>query len=500
MNNQLTIAILFSLYIAGMIGIGWLGYVRTATLGDYLLGGRRMGAFVTALSAGASDMSGWLLMGLPGAVFAAGLSELWLGMGLLCGSYLCWLVVAAPLRRASEELGALTISDYFEFRFKDESRVLRLLTAVFILFFFMIYTTAGLVAGGKLFNSIFSVSYPVAVCVGTVAIIIYTMIGGYIAVCWTDAVQGMLMLGALVAVPVLAVFSSGGAEAAWSDILANSPNAFNLFSKADGGSLSAIALISSVGWGLGYFGMPHILTRFMAISSAERIPVARRIALGWTALSLMGAIGVGLAGIAFFGASGLADGETVFIELIQRSFHPVLAGVCLAAILAAIMSTADSQLLVCTSVITEDIYRTFFKRDAEEKELVLVGRIAVLVISLVAMGMALSGAKGVMDLVSYAWAGFGAAFGPVLILSLYWKRMSSFGAIAGMIVGGVTVILWKQLSGGIFDLYELIPGFLISTLTALLCGSAGASPSLASHSLSTRLRLWLRRGTADFQD
>ena len=470
MNSELIIATVFSLYIAGMIGIGWLGYMRTTTLGDYLLGGRKMGSVVTALSAGASDMSGWLLMGLPGAVFVAGLSELWLGIGLLCGSYLCWLVVAAPLRKASEELGALTISDYFEFRFKDKSRVLRLLTAAFILFFFMIYTTAGLVAGGKLFNSIFSVSYPVAVCVGTAAIIIYTMIGGYIAVCWTDAVQGMLMVGALTVVPVLVVFNHGGAESAWNEVLKNSPTAFKLFSTGGGGKLSAMALVSSLGWGLGYFGMPHILTRFMAIGSVKKVPAARRIALAWTALSLAGSICVGLAGIAAFGASGLADGETVFIALIQRSFHPVFAGICLAAILAAIMSTADSQLLVCTSVITEDLYRTFFKRDAEEKELVLVGRIAVLVISLIAMGMALSGAKGVMDLVSYAWAGFGAAFGPVLILSLYWKRMSSIGAIAGMIAGGVTVIAWKQLDGGIFDLYELIPGFVISFLTAFLCG------------------------------
>ena len=469
-NSQLIIAILFGLYIAGMLGIGWMGYVRTTTLGDYLLGGRKMGAFVTALSAGASDMSGWLLMGLPGAVFVAGLSELWLGVGLLCGSYLCWLVVAAPLRRASEELGALTISDYFEFRFKDKTRVLRLLTAAFILFFFMIYTTAGLVAGGKLFNSIFSISYPLAVCLGTVTIIIYTMIGGYIAVCWTDAVQGILMCGALIVVPVLAVFSCGGAEAAWSEILKNSPDAFNLFNNGNGGKLSSIAMLSSFGWGLGYFGMPHVLTRFMAISSVERIPVAHRIALGWTTLSLMGAIGVGLAGIATFGAGGLADGETVFIALIQRSFHPVLAGICLAAILAAIMSTADSQLLVCTSVITEDIYRTFYKRDAEEKELVKVGRCAVLVISLIAMGMALNGGRGVMELVSYAWAGFGAAFGPVLILSLYWKRMSGFGAIAGMIAGGITVMIWKPLDGGIFDLYELIPGFFISTLVAFLCG------------------------------
>jgi sodium/proline symporter len=470
MNDQLIIVLLFSVYIVGMIGIGLVGYLRTATLGDYLLGGRKMGAFVTALSAGASDMSGWLLMGLPGAIFAAGLSELWLGIGLLCGSWLCWMVVASPLRRASEELGALTISDYFEFRFNDKSRILRLLTAAFILFFFMIYTTAGLVAGGKLFNSIFSISYPVAVCIGTATIIIYTMIGGFIAVCWTDAVQGVLMVGALLAVPILVVWNGGGLESTWTDVIENSPSAFALFTNVDGGKLSTISLISSVGWGLGYFGMPHILTRFMAISSVDKVPLARRIAIGWTTLSLIGSICVGLVGIAVFGHGGLADGETVFIALIQKAFHPVFAGICLAAILAAIMSTADSQLLVCTSVITEDIYRTFFKRDASESELVMVGRASVLVISMIAAGMALSGARGVMDLVSYAWAGFGAAFGPVLILSLYWKRMSSISAISGMIAGGATVIIWKQLHGGIFELYELIPGFIIATLTALIFG------------------------------
>ena len=470
MSEEFIVGLLFCIYIAGMIGIGWLGYLRTSTLGDYLLGGRKMGAFVTALSAGASDMSGWLLMGLPGAVFAAGISEIWMGVGLLSGSYLCWLIVAAPLRRASEELGALTISDYFEFRFKDKSRVLRLLTAAFILFFFMIYTTAGLVAGGKLFNSIFSISYPVAVCVGAAAIIIYTMVGGFIAVCWTDVVQGILMALALVAVPILAVINGGGVESTWSSVLENSPNAFKMLGGGTGETLSVISVISSVGWGLGYFGMPHILTRFMAISSVKKIPVARRIALGWSAISIAGSICVGLVGIAAFGGEGLADGETVFIALIQRSFHPVFAGICLAAILAAIMSTADSQLLVCTSVITEDIYRTFVKRDASEPELVKVGRMAVLVISLIAAGMALSGARGVMDLVSYAWAGFGAAFGPVLILSLYWKRMHATSAIAGMVAGGITVIGWKYLSGGIFDLYELIPGFFVSAATALLVG------------------------------
>jgi len=463
MGESAVISAVFILYVLGMLVIGLFGFRRTKTLLDYLLAGRRLGAFVTALSACASDMSGWLLMGLPGAVFAAGLSEAWIGIGLLAGSYLNWLLVAKRLRRESARLGAMTISDYFERRFADATRTLRLLTAVVIMAFFLIYTTAGLVAGGKLFEGVFGVDYRLAVVLGALVIIIYASIGGFIAVCWTDAVQGLLMLGALIAVPWMAATAVGGWSLCSEAARQVSPHALSLFGPA-GSRLGPLAVISTLGWGLGYFGMPHIIIRFMAIESEDQIPRARRIAVTWTALSLAAAIAVGLTGLAYFGGQGLEDTEKIFIRLIQSLFHPVPAGICLAAILAAIMSTADSQLLVCTSVITEDIYRTFLKRDASERELVRVGRIAVIGVAVIATLMALDRESKVMGLVSYAWAGFGAAFGPAIILSLYWPRMSTAGAIAGILGGGTTVVVWKHLQGGIFNLYEIFPGFLVSTL------------------------------------
>lgn len=473
-SASITIGIVFFLYILAMLAIGLAGFRRTKTLADYLLAGRRLGPVVTALSACASDMSGWLLMGLPGAVFAAGLGQVWIGVGLLAGSYLNWLLVARPLRRESARLGALTISDYFERRFAARTRSLRLITAVVILVFFMIYTTAGLVAGGKLFEGVFGLDYRLAVLVGTLAIMIYTSMGGFIAVCWTDAVQGLFMIGALVAVPCLAIRSAGGAGEWLRLVRESSPAALQWFGSGSG-RIGPLELVSALGWGLGYFGMPHIIVRFMAIDSEEHIGRARRIAMLWTAISLLAAIVVGLCGLARFGASGLADGEKVFIHLIQALFHPIPAGLCLAAILAAIMSTADSQLLVCTSVITEDVYRTFFKRDASEPELVRVGRVSVLVIAALACSLALDPETRVMELVSYAWAGFGAAFGPAILLSLYWRRMTPPAALAGILGGGLTVVVWKNLSGGLFDLYEIFPGFIVSTLLILVVSVLGAS-------------------------
>ena len=463
MSAGIVIAVVFILYILGMLAIGFVGFRRTKTLTDYLLAGRRLGPLVAALSACASDMSGWLLMGLPGAVFAAGLGEIWIGVGLVVGSYLNWLLVAGPLRRESARLGALTISDYFEKRFADRKRGLRLITAAVILVFFMIYTTAGLVAGGKLFEGVFGLDYRVAVAVGTLAIIIYTSMGGFIAVCWTDAVQGVLMIAALVLVPCLAIVEAGGLEGWFDGMGGVSLDKLAWLGTGDK-RIGPLALVSTLGWGLGYFGMPHIIVRFMAIDSEEHIPRARGIALVWTAVSLFAAIAVGFCGLARFGATGLEDSEKVFIHLIQALFHPIPAGLCLAAILAAIMSTADSQLLVCTSVITEDIYRSFLKRDATEPELVRVGRISVVAIAAVACVLAMDPESRVMGLVAYAWAGFGAAFGPAILLSLYWRRMSATAALVGILGGGVTVVAWRNLTGGIFDLYEIFPGFVISTL------------------------------------
>ncbi len=463
MSSGITISVVFAIYILAMLAIGLVGFRRTKTLPDYLLAGRRLGPVVAALSACASDMSGWLLMGLPGAIFAAGLGQIWIGVGLLAGSYLNWLLVARRLRKESVRLGSLTVSDYFEKRFQAHPRGLRLITAMFFLAFFMIYTAAGLVAGGKLFQGVFGLDYRLAVLAGTAAIILYTSLGGFIAVCWTDAIQGLLMICALVAVPFLAIRQAGGYTDWLQTLREAAPMALQWFGKADQ-RIGFLELISTLGWGLGYFGMPHIIVRFMAIRSDGEVQHARRIAMSWTAISLVAAILVGLCGLQRFGMDGLQDGEKVFIHLIRALFHPIPAGLCLAAILAAIMSTADSQLLVCTSVITEDLYRTFFKRKASDPELLRVGQIAVVVIAAIACLIALNPDTRVMGLVSYAWAGFGAALGPTMLLSLYWRRMTAAAALSGILSGGITVVLWKNLSGGLFDLYEIFPGFIISTL------------------------------------
>jgi sodium/proline symporter len=457
---------MFLLYIVGMFAIGIIAYKRTNDLSDYLLGGRRLGAFVTALSAGASDMSGWLLLGLPGYAYACGYEASWLAIGLYVGTYLNWKLVAAPLRRATEALGdSLTLSDYLENRFADGTRLLRVVSAVFILIFFLFYTASGLVAGGKLFTSVFGLPYQWAVVLGVLAIILYTSVGGFIAVCWTDAVQGVLMLLALLAVPGVAIARLGGWAQTTAAMEQVSPNMLTFFTGMDGKPLTAIAIISLLGWGLGYCGQPHILTRFMAISSDKELPKARRIAMVWVGFSLLAALVIGMVGVASLPETLKgADSEKVFIVLVESMFHPVPAGVCLAAIMAAIMSTADSQLLVCTSVITEDFYKTFFRRDASQGELIWVSRVSVVVIAGCALLLALNPNNKVLDLVAYAWAGFGAAFGPTLVLSLYWKRMTRSAALAGIISGGLTVIVWKQLSGGIFDLYEIVPGFLLSAL------------------------------------
>jgi len=488
MSPDITIAVVFVCYLVTMLGIGFAGLRRTKTLADYLLAGRNLGPLVAALSACASDMSGWLLMGLPGAVLAAGLGQVWIGVGLLAGSYLNWLIVARPLRNESARLKALTISDYFERRFNTHPGALRLLTAIVILVFFLIYTSAGLVAGGKLFEGVFGMDYRLAVLVGALAIIVYTSMGGFLAVCWTDTVQGLLMLAALLVVPFLAVRAAGGFGDWLTATRDASPGALSWFGPAEA-RIGPLGLISTLAWGLGYFGMPHIIVRFMAIRSEHQVKSARRIALAWTAFSLVAAVGVGLCGLARFGAGGLDDAERVFIHLIQALFHPVPAGICLAAILAAIMSTADSQLLVCTSVITEDIYRTFLKRDAEEVELVRVGRLSVIVIAGIACAIAFDPEARVMGLVSYAWAGFGAAFGPAVLFSLYWRRMTANAAVLGILGGGLTVVIWKNLSGGIFDLYEILPGFLVSTILIILTTMLGKAPTNQHNSPCSQHRL-----------
>ena len=471
------VTLTFVLYLAVMLGIGIVAYRRTQDLSDYVLGGRNLGPIPSALSAGASDMSGWLLLGLPGYAMSAGYGAFWLAGGLLVGTWANWLLVAQRLRVYSHRADdALTLPAFFEKRFEDHSHALRVVSAFFVLVFFLFYTSSGLVAGGKLFETVFGLDYQLAVVVGAVAVISYTMFGGFLAVSWTDVVQGLLMVGAMVLVPVLALSDLGGVGSAFDQIAAKNPELLDAFTNADGTSITLIGTLSLVGWGFGYFGQPHILARFKGIKSKDHVPAARRIAVLWSGVSMAGSIAIGLFAIAYL-KSDLGDNETVFMVMVDAIFHPVVAGVLLAAILAAIMSTADSQLLVSSSALAEDFYKALFNKEASAQQLVNVGRFAVVGIAVIATILALNPDSGVLDLVSYAWAGFGAAFGPALILSLYWKRMTKQGALAGIIVGGVTVVVWKQLTGGWFDLYEIMPGILFATIAIIGVSLATSEPS-----------------------
>ena len=471
----------FIVYICLMMLIGYLAWRRTKNLSDYILGGRRLGSWVTAMSASASDMSGWLLLGLPGYAYAAGLEAGWIALGLLVGTYFNWRLVAARLRHYSVIAGeSQTLPEFFENRFHDETRLLRTVSAIFILLFFLFYTSSGLVAGGKLFNAVFELPYHWAVTAGALVIVGYTFFGGFLAVSWTDLFQGLLMALALLIVPFIAISGLGGWDVTLSTVSETNPALLNALTDVKNEPLGLLAIISLMAWGLGYFGQPHILARFKAIRSVSEIPAARRIAVSWVSITLICAVLVGLVGIGYLEQplQG-ADTEKVFILLVDALFHPVVAGLCLAAILAAIMSTADSQLLVSAAALTSDLYKPFFRRAASEQELIWTGRIAVLVIAMIGLVLAWDPERKVLDLVAYAWAGFGAAFGPTLILSLYWRRMNHYGALAGIIVGGLTVVIWKQLSGGLFDLYEIVPGFIFSMLSIVVISLLTHSPEEA---------------------
>ncbi|END5390119.1 sodium/proline symporter PutP [Vibrio vulnificus] len=455
----------FIAYLLLMVAIGVYAYKKTSSSSDYFLGGRSLGPWPAALSAGASDMSGWLLLGLPGYAYAAGIESLWLAGGLLVGTWANWLVSAKRLRTYSIQTDALTLPEFLSRRFDDKSKLIQTISAFFILLFFLFYTSSGLVAGGKLFETVFGLDYSTAVIIGTLCVVSYTLFGGFLAVSWTDLVQGLLMAAALMIVPI-AVMEGGFGQLA-TDMHNINPDLLTLWNDAKGEPLSAIAIISLVAWGLGYFGQPHILARFKASRTNRELGTARRIAVGWTALSMAGAILVGLVGLVWVnGHSGteLADGEKIFMLLVNTVFHPVIAGILLAAILAAVMSTADSQLLVSSSALAEDFYKQVIKPDASSQEIVMVGRIGVVVISIIALILAMTPDSSVLGLVSYAWAGFGAAFGPAVVLSLYWKGMNRNGALAGILIGGITIVVWKQLTGGWFDVYEIVPGIIFSTI------------------------------------
>ncbi len=472
--------ITFLIYIAAMILIGFIAYRATKNFSDYILGGRSLGSFVTALSAGASDMSGWLLMGLPGAIFVAGLSESWIAIGLIIGAWLNWLFVAGRLRVHTEHNhNALTLPDYFSHRFEDESRMLRIFSALVILVFFTIYCASGVVAGARLFESTFGMPYEYALWVGAAATILYVFIGGFLAVSWTDTVQATLMIFALLITPLFVILALGDMGTVMATIEAQNPANFDMFR-----GLSFVAIISLLAWGLGYFGQPHILVRFMAADSIKTIPNARRIGMTWMILTLAGAVAVGFLGIAYFAdhpdqAGAVSqNGERVFMELVKILFNPWVAGIILSGVLAAVMSTLSAQLLVSSSALTQDFYKAMLRKNASQTELVWVGRGMVLLIALIALiaiGIASNPESKVLGLVSYAWAGFGAAFGPVVLISLLWKRMTRNGALAGMLVGAVTVVVWKEFIG--LGLYEIIPGFILASIAIVVVSKLGAEPA-----------------------
>jgi len=465
--------ITLGLYFIAMLAIGLYAYRKsTSDLSGYMLGGRSLPPAVAALSAGASDMSGWILMGLPGAMFVSGLSSSWIAFGLFIGALVNYLVVAPRLRVFTEKAkDALTVPDYFAKRFNDQTLTLRLIASTVIIIFFTLYTSSGLVAGGKLFETSFGLDYSVGLIVTAAVVVAYTMFGGFLAVSLTDFVQGCIMFVAVILVPVIAFTQFDSLSEMTSIISAVNPTYFDWFE-----GLSLIAILSSMAWGLGYFGQPHIIVRFMALRSIKDMPTMRNIGMGWMFVALVGALAVGFTGVAYVNkfALGDIDPETIFLVFSNVLFHPLITGFLLAAILAAIMSTISSQLLVSSSSLTDDFYKTFVKRDASDKELVLVGRLSVLLVSVIAGILALDRDSSVLSLVSNAWAGFGAAFGPLIIFSLFWKKMTKQAATAGMIVGAVTVLIWiyapftidgQSLSSW---MYEIVPGFICSSIAIYL--------------------------------
>ena len=477
---QTGVIVSLAAYFAAMLGIGLWAWKKTSSdIGGYLLGGRKLGPAVAALSAGASDMSGWLLLGLPGAAFASGLSASWIAIGLFAGALLNYLIVAPRLRVHTERTGdSITIPEYLERRLGGNGHLLRVVASLVIVVFFTLYTSAGVVAGGKLFQTSFGADYALGLWITTGVVVVYTLFGGFLAVSLTDFVQGCIMFVALVLLPLVAFANLGGEFTG--ALQAVNPQAFDLMADMTG-----VAIVSSLAWGLGYFGQPHIIVRFMAVRSVRDVPTMRNIGMGWMAVSLIGALATGLIGAAYVARTGtpLSDPETIFLLLADVLFDPLITGFMLAALLAAIMSTISSQLLVSSSSLTEDFYRLYFRREAGQGELVAVGRASVLVVALLAVWLAYDPENSILGLVANAWAGFGAAFGPVIILALTWKRLTRNGALAGILAGATTVLFWiyaPVLTGGealSSLIYEIVPGFVLGGLAAIVVSLAGPPPS-----------------------
>lgn len=503
-SDQVITLVAFAFYLVLMVAIGVFYSKRTKNNEDYFLGGRNLGGWTAALSAQASDMSGWLLMGLPGAVYLAGTGEVWIAIGLLIGTILNWFLVSSRLRKYTIVAGnSLTIPSFFENRYRDKSGIIKIISAVIIAIFFAVYTASAFSSGAKLFETLFGNSidnaYLIGLIIAAVVILVYTMLGGFKAVCTTDFIQGMLMLVAILAVPIVAytimTWDTGFAASLTKNGVASPENYLHFLKNDDGSNVSAISIISNLAWGLGYFGMPHIIIRFMAIKNEAEVKKSRKIAIVWCVLSLAAACFVGIVARGYL-TPQLNDvtKETAFIRLIQQVFSGngvlvFLGGIFLCGILAAIMSTADSQLLVTSSAISEDIFKGVIKRkdrssDSTEKSALMVGRIAVVVIAVIAFVIALDPESSVMELVKDAWAGFGAAFGPVVLLALFWKRSTLAGAVAGMATGALTVIVWDYLPlvNGMTiykasGLYSLVVGFALALVINVVVSLISKKPS-----------------------
>ncbi|HSP74849.1 MAG TPA: sodium/proline symporter PutP [Cryobacterium sp.] len=475
MTDQTFQLVAITLYLAAMIAIGWFAFRQTKDLDDYMLAGRGLKPGTAALSAGASDMSGWLLLGLPGAIYVSGLVEAWIAIGLTIGAWLNWKFVAPRLRSYTHVAdNSITIPSFFENRLRDKSRLLRSVSGVIILVFFTFYVSSGMVAGGVFFENSFGSTFLTGMLIVAGVTLLYTLFGGFLGATLTDVAQGILMLGALIVVPVVALTATGGFTATIDSLREVNPD---LLSLTAGGSV--LGVISAAAWGLGYVGQPHIIVRFMALRTPQDAKAGRRIGIGWMILTALGAIATGLIGIAYFQQNPevtLSNPETVFLLLSQILFHPFVAGLVLAAVLAAIMSTISSQLIVCSSALVEDLYKIVGKKDASPKQLIMLGRLGVLLVALVAGVIALNRDATILELVGFAWAGFGAAFGPVVLLSLYWRKLSTWGALASMVTGAVVVFAWgnSPLSA---TMYEIVPGFIASLVVAVVVSMATYKPS-----------------------
>ena len=453
----------FVAYLIFVTGIGVYFFRTKMNIDEYVLGGKGMGKWVTAISAQASDMSGWLLMGLPGAIYLFGLGESWIAIGLAIGTILNWKFIAPRLRTYTGKTNSLTLPHFFEKRFGDPTGLLRILSALITLVFFTIYAASGLNATAKLFETMFNVPFMWALIVGGICIVAYTFMGGYLAVCWTDLVQGILMVIAIVVVPLLWWFKVGGWDGIAAVADANQVS-MSLWPKSEHPLRS---IISTAAWGLGYCGMPHILARFMSVGKVKDLKPAMWIATVWVIISLGFAVIVGFVGMAAIPGLQAPMHETVFIQMARNAFHPLLSGIFLAAILAAIMSTIDSQLLVSASVLTEDLNRKISGRKLSEKSRMTLGRIGVAVISVVALVIAADRNSSILKLVEYAWGGLGAAFGPVVIMALYWRKTSWQAALLGMCLGSIALVAWERLGYSQY-MYEIVPGFAINMLAIII--------------------------------